>query len=69
MTTRLEPEDFYMEAGKMVLTERYHFRRGICCGSGCRHCPYQHEKVAEAIRPTLTAPYPYYGEEFVNRWK
>ncbi|MGE0490667.1 MAG: DUF5522 domain-containing protein [Vulcanimicrobiota bacterium] len=64
MTTPLEPGDFYMEDGKMVLTERYHLRRGLCCGSGCRHCPYQHERVAPAVRKTLTPPWPFYqGEE------
>jgi hypothetical protein len=34
--------DFYFEAGGMlVFTEAYHLRRGYCCGSGCRHCPYE----------------------------
>jgi hypothetical protein len=26
--------------GLMVLTARYHRRRGYCCEQGCRHCPY-----------------------------
>jgi hypothetical protein len=26
--------------GKYVMTARYHWERGNCCGSGCRHCPY-----------------------------
>lgn len=34
------PGDFYLEAGFMVFTAQYHLRRGYCCGSGCRHCPY-----------------------------
>jgi len=25
----------------MVLTARFLLRRGYCCQSGCRHCPYQ----------------------------
>jgi len=33
-------EDFYWEEGKVVMTERYHLKRGSCCGSGCRHCPF-----------------------------
>lgn len=34
--------DYYLdEAGNMVFTEAYHLKRGICCGSGCRHCPYK----------------------------
>lgn len=32
--------DFYKEDGMYVFTEQYHLRRGYCCGSGCRHCPY-----------------------------
>jgi hypothetical protein len=32
--------DFYTEDGKKVFTEYYHKKRGYCCGSGCRHCPY-----------------------------
>ncbi|WP_237563190.1 DUF5522 domain-containing protein [Algoriphagus kandeliae] len=24
----------------MVFTEKYHRKRGYCCGSGCKHCPY-----------------------------
>ncbi|MFN4079956.1 MAG: DUF5522 domain-containing protein [Saprospiraceae bacterium] len=34
-------EDYYMESGYMVFTERYHLKRGFCCGSGCRHCPWR----------------------------
>lgn len=37
----LEPEDFYMENGNLVFTAAYHLKRGSCCGSGCRHCPYR----------------------------
>lgn len=33
--------DFYFDAdGRMVFTAAYHLRRGYCCGSNCRHCPY-----------------------------
>lgn len=34
------PGDFYFEDGLMVFNAAYHLRRGYCCGSGCRHCPY-----------------------------
>jgi hypothetical protein len=37
----LEPEDFYFEGPYMVFTAAYHLKRGFCCGSGCRHCPYR----------------------------
>ncbi len=36
----LEGRDFYFEGGLMVLTGDYLLRRGYCCKSGCRHCPY-----------------------------
>ncbi len=38
-----EGKDFYIENGNYVFTEGYLKRRGYCCGSGCRHCPYQIE--------------------------
>ncbi len=36
----LGPEDYYFEGPNLVFTEAYHLKRGSCCGSGCRHCPY-----------------------------
>lgn len=36
----VEGEDYYLDNGLMVLTARYHLRRGYCCEQGCRHCPY-----------------------------
>lgn len=36
--------DFYFENGLMVFTEHFHLKRGHCCGSGCRHCPYKGQK-------------------------
>lgn len=40
-TPALEPEDFYYENGFMVFTAAYHLKRGSCCNSGCRHCPFR----------------------------
>ncbi|HJX90368.1 MAG TPA: ABC transporter substrate-binding protein [Pyrinomonadaceae bacterium] len=34
------PDDYYWENGFMVFTGSYLTRRGYCCDSGCRHCPY-----------------------------
>lgn len=31
------------DSGYEVMTEFYLRRRGFCCGSGCRHCPYPSE--------------------------
>ena len=37
----LEPGDYYYSPeGYLVFTEQYHLKRGHCCQSGCRHCPY-----------------------------
>ena len=44
---RLEPEDFYVENGFLVFTREYHLKRGFCCKSGCRHCPWEFRKTAE----------------------
>ena len=40
-----EGEDFYWEGRYMVFTEAWHLKRGYCCGSACRHCPWNHENV------------------------
>jgi hypothetical protein len=37
----LEPDDFYMDGPYLVFTAAYHLRRGSCCKSDCRHCPYK----------------------------
>lgn len=37
----LAPEDFYWEGPYMVFTAAYHLKRGYCCNSDCRHCPYK----------------------------
>ncbi|MEX1132434.1 MAG: DUF5522 domain-containing protein [Flavobacteriales bacterium] len=38
----LQPGDYYFsEEGYLVFTEQYHLKRGYCCQSGCRHCPYE----------------------------
>ncbi len=54
MIALIEGEDFYFDdSGLMVLTEKYHLQRGTCCGKGCRHCPYNYEKVAAPERSRL----------------
>lgn len=37
----LEAEDFYYEGPYLVFTAAYHLKRGYCCNSDCRHCPYK----------------------------
>jgi len=36
--------DYYLENGYVVFKESYHLKRGTCCKSGCRHCPYGFSK-------------------------
>jgi hypothetical protein len=37
----VEGIDYYIENGYFVFTAYYLKKRGTCCGSGCRHCPYK----------------------------
>jgi len=46
------PEDFYMDGPNMVFTAAYHLKRGYCCGSGCRHCPYATWTTATSEPPS-----------------
>jgi len=41
--TDLRPSsgDYYFDGPYMVFTAAYLLKRGTCCGSGCRHCPYR----------------------------
>jgi hypothetical protein len=36
----VEGRDFTMNGGLMVLTSEFLRKRGYCCNSGCRNCPY-----------------------------
>ncbi|MBK7359581.1 MAG: hypothetical protein IPI45_04130 [Saprospiraceae bacterium] len=39
--------DFYIDQGNFVFTATYLLKRNHCCGSGCRHCPYENPKKPE----------------------
>ena len=41
---QMQQKDFYWENGLKVMTETYHLKRGYCCNSKCRHCPYVQKK-------------------------
>jgi hypothetical protein len=47
-----EDKQYYLENSKVVFTELYHVDRGFCCGSKCRHCPFDpmFESGQEKIR-------------------
>lgn len=54
MATLVEGEDFYYnEEGYIVLTEKFHIKKGFCCGNGCKHCPFKYENVPEPKRSEL----------------
>ncbi len=54
MRDLVEHEDYYLnEKGLITFTARYLLQRGYCCGSGCRHCPYNYENVPDPVRTEL----------------
>jgi len=37
----LEEGDYYLTPeGYKCFTKQYHLKRGYCCESNCKHCPY-----------------------------
>ena len=53
---KLRKENFYYDKyGDMVMTQEYHIKRGSCCGSGCKHCPYwpPYKKMNKELREDL----------------
>lgn len=46
-------EYYFNEEGLLVFTEKFLLKRGYCCGSGCKHCPYNFEAVPEPTRSLL----------------
>jgi hypothetical protein len=47
---REEGDYYYTEEGYIVFTEQYHLKRGHCCQSGCKHCPYGFDKKTGKIK-------------------
>ncbi len=45
-----EPDFYYTPEGYKCFTEKYHLKRGYCCKSGCRHCPYGFDKKTGEIK-------------------
>lgn len=41
---------YYNEHGYKVFTEVYHLKRGYCCKSGCKHCPFGYDKNTDTFR-------------------
>jgi hypothetical protein len=48
---KLAEEDFYYSPeGYIIFTEVYHRKRGYCCKSGCKHCPYGYDKKTGKVK-------------------
>jgi hypothetical protein len=48
---QLESKDYYVSPeGFIIFTESYHLKRGYCCKSGCKHCPYGYDKKTGMIK-------------------
>lgn len=60
--------DYYLENGLYVFTEAYHRKRGYCCGSGCRHCPFPKEIQAQTMQLWLEGRPIKTREEFEARF-
>ena len=56
--------DFYKDptTGYSVYTEYAIKKRGKCCGSGCRHCPYNHENMKDKTKYIQQPAFIYDGE-------
>jgi len=49
--SKLNEDEFYLnEEGFVVFTEKYHLKRGYCCKSGCKHCPYGYDRATGTIK-------------------
>lgn len=52
-----EGEDYYFnEEGLMVMTKAYLLKKGPCCQSGCKHCPYGYTQKVDPNVPGELQP-------------
>lgn len=50
---KFEEGDYYLSPeGYRIFTAQYLKRRGYCCKSGCKHCPYGFDKKTGLIKKT-----------------
>ena len=61
----LAGKDFYKDptSGYNVFTEVAHRKRGKCCGSGCRHCPFDHVNVKDKTKNIQQPAFLYEGSD------
>lgn len=59
-------ENFYIENNCIVLTESFLKRRGFCCKSNCRHCPYGFKmKVSYILKTSSDLTFEFQHDEKV----
>ena len=47
----IEEGDYYLSPeGYRIFTEQYLLKRGYCCESNCKHCPYGFDPKTARIR-------------------
>lgn len=59
----IENIHYYIEDGKLVMTETYHAERGFCCGKFCRHCCFDPQFIKGTTKLNLTNKPPKIKEE------
>lgn len=47
----VEDGDYYLTPeGYRCFTQQFHLKRGYCCKSDCRHCPYGFDNKTNSIK-------------------
>lgn len=62
----IEGEDYVIENGLYVFTRSYLLKRGHCCHSGCRNCPYPKARIVSMV-PSWTETLLAAGADVVGR--
>ena len=46
----VEDDFYYSTDGYIIFNEKYHLKRGYCCKSNCKHCPFGYDIKTGKIR-------------------
>ena len=41
----IEGIHYTLDGDRVIFTALFHIQRGVCCGNGCRNCPYEQKHV------------------------
>jgi len=50
--------DYFLENDRIVFTREFLLKRGYCCNSRCRNCPYTEKKVKNDSAEEVTVQIP-----------